>query len=157
MSREQEARVFTEYRISTNDNRYLGYRPGMAASQPLDLDTALRRSGVVPKSGWYASVAVRPAPWWLVRLWGSGVEAMALPRVVFTSDAALDRIVGGEAAGLLVHESVHIDQWRRYGIARFLTRYLGDYLKGRAVGLPHRTAYRAIRFEREATERTERG
>jgi len=80
---------------------------------------------------------------------------MALPRVVFASDKAFGRIVDGDAAGLLVHESVHIDQWRDYGVARFLTRYLGDYLYGRAVGLPHRAAYRAIRFEAEAVERTE--
>ena len=80
---------------------------------------------------------------------------MALPRVVFASDAVFGRIVEGDAADLLVHESVHIDQWRDYGVARFLTRYLGDYLYGRAVGLPHRVAYRAIRFEAEAVERTE--
>jgi hypothetical protein len=81
---------------------------------------------------------------------------MALPRVVFASGAAFDRIVDGDASTLLIHESIHIDQWREHGVARFLTRYLGDYLRGRAVGLPHRPAYRAIRFEREATERTER-
>lgn len=80
---------------------------------------------------------------------------MALPRVVFASDRAFRRIVDGEAAGLLLHESVHIDQWRDHGVVRFLLRYLGDYLYGRAVGLSHHTAYRAIRFEREATERTE--
>ena len=128
----------------------------MATSQTLDLDTALRFNGVVTESDRYASVAVQPAPWWLLPLWGSGVEAMALPRVVFASSEAFDRIVNGEAADLLVHESVHVDQWRQYGIVGFLTRYLSDYLRGRAVGLPHRTAYRAIRFEREATERTER-
>jgi hypothetical protein len=128
----------------------------MVESNSLDLDTALRLNGVVTESDRYVPVAVQPAPWWLLPLWGSGVEAMALPRVVFASSEAFDRIVNGEAADLLVHESVHVDQWRQYGIVGFLTRYLSDYLRGRAVGLPHRTAYRAIRFEREATERTER-
>jgi len=80
---------------------------------------------------------------------------MALPRVIFASNAAFNRVVDGDAAKLLVHESVHIDQWRDHGRVRFLARYLGDYLYGRAVGLPHRTAYRAIRFEREAAEQTE--
>ena len=80
---------------------------------------------------------------------------MALPRTVYASDGAFRRIIDGEAASLLVHESVHIAQWREYGVARFLIRYLGDYLYGRAVGLPHHPAYRAIRFEREAVERTE--
>jgi hypothetical protein len=101
-------------------------------------------------------VAVRVVPWWLERVWGSGVEAIALPPVIFASTEAFERISKGDAADLLVHESVHIDQWRRHGAVGFLTRYLGDYARGRAVGLPHRTAYRAIRFEREATERTER-
>jgi hypothetical protein len=134
----------------------MGYRLWMATSRSLSLDTALRRSGVAIEGEEYASVAVRPVPCWLARSWGSGTEAMALPRVILASAAAFDRIVAGGAATLLVHESVHIDQWRRHGVARFLTRYLSDYLRGRAVGLPHRTAYRAIRFERDANDRTER-
>ncbi|MFV9672445.1 MAG: hypothetical protein ACNYZH_04405 [Acidimicrobiia bacterium] len=128
----------------------------MVRPESLSLDVALRRSGAVDGSDRYSSVNVRPVPGWLARVWGSGVDAMALPRVVFASGRAFDRIVDGDAAALLTHESVHIDQWRRYGAAGFLVRYLGDYLRGRAVGLPHHTAYRAIRFEREATERTER-
>jgi hypothetical protein len=136
--------------------RYMGYRLWMATPRSLSLETALRRSGVEIEFEEYASVVVRPVPDWLARVWGSGVDAMALPRVIFASAAAFDRIVAGEAATLLVHESVHIDQWRRHGVALFLTRYLSDYLRGRAVGLPHRPAYRAIRFEREANGRTER-
>ncbi|MEA2010653.1 MAG: hypothetical protein U9N78_08115 [Actinomycetota bacterium] len=128
----------------------------MVRPDNLTLAAALRNSGVSDGADRYASVAVRPVPGWLARVWGSGVEAMALPRVVFASARAFERIIDGDAAALLVHESVHVDQWRRHGAVRFLARYLGDYLRGRAVGLPHRTAYRAIRFEREATERTER-
>jgi len=134
----------------------MGYRLGVTVSQSLSLATALRRSGVEAGAEEYSSVAVRLAPAWIARVWGTGVDAMALPGVVFASVPAYDRIVDGDAATLLIHESVHIDQWRRHGAVRFLTRYLGDYLRGRAVGLPHRTAYRAIRFEREAAERTER-
>ena len=122
----------------------------------LSLDTALRRGGVDVEGDRYASVGVRIVPSWLARVWGSGVEAMALPRVVFVSAATYDRILDGDASTLLIHESAHVDQWRDHGTVRFLTRYVGDYLRGRAVGLPHRPAYRAIRFEREATERAER-
>ena len=128
----------------------------MATPQSLALDTALRRSGVEVEGVAFASMAVRPVPGWLRRVWGSETEAMAIPGFVFVSAATFDRIIDGEAATLLIHESVHVDQWREHGIAGFLTRYLGDYLRGRAVGLPHRTAYRAIRFEREAIERTGR-
>ncbi len=127
----------------------------MVRPNSLKLDTALRLSGVVVDSDRYSSVVVRPVPGWLARVWGSGTEAMALPGVIFASATAFDRVVDGDAPALLIHESVHIDQWRDHGIARFLIRYLGDYLRGRAVGLPHRPAYRAIRFEREATERTD--
>lgn len=128
----------------------------MVRPNALSLDVALRRSGVVEGVSHYSSVVVRPVPGWLKWVWGSGVDAMALPRVVYASPATFDRIVEGEAASLLIHESVHVDQWRSHGAVGFLFRYLGDYLRGRAVGLPHRTAYRAIRFEREATDRTER-
>ncbi|MEA2024390.1 MAG: hypothetical protein U9N79_08905 [Actinomycetota bacterium] len=128
----------------------------MARPESLTLDAALRRSGVVDDANWYSSVGVRIVPGWLERLWGSGVEAMALPRVVFVSAATFDRILDGDASTLLIHESAHVDQWRDHGIVRFLTRYVGDYLRGRAAGLPRHPAYRAIRFEREATERAER-
>lgn len=128
----------------------------MVRPESLTLDVTLRRSGVIDGSDRYSSVAVRPVPRWLARVWGSGVGAMALPRVVFASAPVFDRIIDGDAAALLIHESVHIDQWRRHGAAGFLVRYLSDYLRGRAVGLPHHTAYRAIRFEREAAQRTER-
>jgi len=121
----------------------------------LDLGAALRLSGVEGDFDRYASVAVRRAPVWLLRVWGRGVDAMTLPRTVFASERAFERIEAGRAQTLLVHESVHVDQWRRYGRVAFLARYLGDYLRGRAVGLPHHVAYRAIRFERQAVDRAE--
>lgn len=127
----------------------------MAKRRELDLGTALRLNGVAGDPGRYGTIAVRGAPGWLVAVWGRGVAAMTLPRSIYVSEPALARILSGTAATLLLHESVHVDQWRRYGRVGFLVRYLGDYLKGRAVGLPHRTAYRAIRFERRAVERSE--
>ena len=71
------------------------------------------------------------------------------------AEGALERIGAGDALVLLSHEAVHVEQWREYGVAGFLVRYLGDYVRGRAVGLPHHVAYRAIRFEREAVKRSE--
>jgi hypothetical protein len=122
----------------------------------LDLDTALRLNGVPAGSEAYRDVAIRVAPGWLSRTWGRGVAAMALPGTVYLSGESMERVTSGRAGTLLVHEATHIDQWRRFGPVRFLIRYLGDYFKGRAVGLPHPVAYRAIRFERQATERAER-
>jgi hypothetical protein len=114
------------------------------------------RSGVVADGPLPITAVVRPVPWWLARVWGRGTQAMTLPGVIFASHEALDRIRAGEAAVLLRHEAVHVEQWHAHGVIGFLTRYLCDYLRGRAVGLPHHAAYRAIRFEREAVDRSER-
>jgi len=120
------------------------------------MDVALRQSGAGPDAARLGSVTVRPVPPLLARVWGRGTEAMTLRNVVFASQSALERIDSGEALLLLSHEAVHVEQWQEYGIVGFLVRYLGDYVRGRAVGLPHAVAYRAIRFEREAAERSER-
>ena len=41
-------------------------------------------------------------------------------------------------------------QYRRFGTAAFLGRYVGEYLGRRWAGASHTEAYRAISFEREA-------
>lgn len=127
----------------------------MTLPPTVDLETALHRCGVACVPGEYDTVAVRQAPVWMRRLWGSEVAAMTLPGAVYVSRSTLQRIESGKAGALLAHEAVHVDQWREYGTVRFLARYLSDYLRGRAVGLPHAVAYRAIRFEQEARQTTE--
>ncbi len=127
----------------------------MAKRGEFDLGTALRLNGVAADPRGYETVAVREAPRWMAAVWGRGVAAMTLPRAIYVSANALERVLSGEARTLLLHESVHVDQWRSFGRIGFATRYLGDYLKGRAVGLPHHAAYRAIRFERRAVDRSE--
>jgi len=120
------------------------------------MNAAMRGSGGDPDPALVGSVVVRTVPPWLARLWANGTEAMTIRNVIFASQSALDRIADGDALVLLTHEAVHVEQWRRYGFVGFLRRYVGDYLRGRAIGLPHSAAYRAIRFEREARERSER-
>ncbi len=122
----------------------------------LNLDAAMRLSGGDPDPTLIGSVVVRGVPSWLARVWGRGTEAMTLRNVIFASESALQRIENGDALVLLAHEAVHVEQWRQHGVIGFLVRYLGDYFRGRAIGLPHHAAYRAIRFEREAVERSER-
>jgi hypothetical protein len=51
---------------------------------------------------------------------------------------------------LLRHELVHVDQYRRRGVIRFLVRYVADYLRLRSRGYPHLAAYRRIPAEIEA-------
>jgi len=122
----------------------------------LSIEAALRTSGVDGGAAHLATAVVRPVPRWLARVWGRETQAMTLRGVIFASRHALDRIHDGDAAVLLRHEAVHVEQWRTYGVVGFLSRYLSDYLRGRAIGLPHYVAYRAIRFEREAVDRSER-
>lgn len=51
---------------------------------------------------------------------------------------------------LLRHEIVHVEQWKRLGVAGFLVRYLGVYLSLRLRGWPHWASYRRLPLEVEA-------
>jgi hypothetical protein len=84
-------------------------------------------------------VVVRP--WTLLP---RGVDAMTFPSTILIRPQLLRNV------DLLEHEYQHVRQWRRVGRIRFLARYLQDYLRGRAQGLEHHAAYRAISFEIEA-------
>lgn len=78
------------------------------------------------------------------RLVAPGAAATTLGRFVFVRPEALD------SARLLRHELVHVRQWRRHGVAGFLRRYLGAYLRWRLRRYPHWAAYRRIPLEIEA-------
>ena len=73
-----------------------------------------------------------------------GADAITLGSLVLVRRAA----AGSEH--LLCHELVHVRQWRRLGVAEFLRRYLGAYLRWRARGYSHDGAYRRIPLEVEA-------
>ncbi len=96
-----------------------------------------------------AMTPVHALPRWARRLLPRGVAAVALPGRIIVRDAALGSR-GRDLARLLVHELVHVEQWRRHGPVRFLARYVGSYLGGRWRGLSHDAAYRSIPLEREA-------
>ncbi len=53
-------------------------------------------------------------------------------------------------ARLLRHESVHVRQFVRLGMVRFVWRYVTSYLGWRLKGYPHWSAYRRIPLECEA-------
>lgn len=95
------------------------------------------------------AVSLRRAPGLMTRLWAEGTGAMALPKAVYLSP---DAFSGSPASlgPLLLHELVHIRQWKRDGIVGFLWRYVGAYLAGRLRGMSHRAAYLAIPAEAEA-------
>jgi hypothetical protein len=51
---------------------------------------------------------------------------------------------------LLLHEAVHVRQWRRHGSIGFLVRYLSSYAIWRLRRKGHRGAYLRIPLEVEA-------
>ena len=55
--------------------------------------------------------------------------------------------------GLLLHELVHIEQFRKLGFVWFMLRYIGEYLKNR-FRMSHIESYRAVSFEIEAKEKS---
>ena len=85
----------------------------------------------------------------------AGANAIVFGRRVFLSKSASACVADAaqDATRLLAHELSHVAQYRRFGAAAFLGRYVGEYLRGRLDGLDHRQAYRAISFEREAEAR----
>jgi hypothetical protein len=103
-----------------------------------------------------AGVTVRVASPLFRRLWVRGIDAVTLPTGVFVQPEIMERLRTGaepERSGrLIVHELMHIEQWRRLGAVRHVTQYVGDYLRGRWRRLGHWEAYRAIRLEVEARE-----
>jgi hypothetical protein len=77
-----------------------------------------------------------------------GVAAMTLGRWI------LVRRGREQDGGLIAHELVHVEQWRRQGVVPFLFRYLSDYLRLRLAGEPHWRAYAGISLEVEARARS---
>lgn len=59
-------------------------------------------------------------------------------------------------ARLIIHELIHVRQYRAAGYIRFVTSYLKEYWMGRIGGKSARQAYLDISHEREARELTER-
>lgn len=93
---------------------------------------------------------------WLTRTFRIG--AITLGRRVFIAPRLLTRNASGQTcapAPLIAHESAHVLQYERAGWARFLCRYVREYIaglkrEGGNLAERHGAAYRAISFEREA-------
>ncbi len=126
-------------------------------------DDLLRASGIDPESLHElmprvdpANVRVRVASPLFRRFWAKGIAAVSLPTGVFVQPAIMDRLRAGaqpERSGrLIVHELMHLEQWRRLGALRHMTQYIADYVRGRYRRLGHWEAYRSIRLEVEARD-----
>lgn len=119
--------------------------PLSAAGIPFE-EIRRRLPGVDP-----VRIPIRVAPWWLRVLWVGNVGAMATPRSILVGESPLAGPIE-RWSGLVLHELAHVDQWRRLGVAGFLTRYLTEYLGNRLRGMGHDDAYHGISLEREAEE-----
>jgi hypothetical protein len=100
------------------------------------------------------TVMVRVASRLFRAVWARGISAVTMPWAIYVTPAVMERHLGGaepkRTGRLIVHEVMHVEQWRRLGGFRHLTQYAGDYLRGRFHGLTHWEAYRGVRLEREA-------
>ncbi len=102
-----------------------------------------RVTQLVPDGSLHTPVYVTPG--WLDPLWEGRALAITMPWGIYMPAASL-RL----GAGLIVHELVHVQQWRRLGWLHFSLRYLGEYAGGRLRRKSHQAAYTAISLEREA-------
>jgi hypothetical protein len=89
------------------------------------------------------------------RLWVGGPVPRGAAAITFGS-WILVRADHGHDRHLLRHELVHVEQYRRLGVPRFLVRYVTSYLAFRLRRHRHYDAYRRIPFEIEAEWRARR-
>jgi hypothetical protein len=83
------------------------------------------------------------------RLWVGGPVPRGVDGITLGSTVIV-RTGKEHSAQLLRHEQVHVRQWRRYGVAGFLVRYVGSYLLWRLRRKGHLGAYLRIPLEVEA-------
>ena len=96
---------------------------------------------------------IREARPWFERLVLRGPAAIALPYVVYVHSWAYNQ-PRADLTRLVVHELIHVSQWREEGYVRFASRYVRDYLRSRLRGRSHSESYRSIRYEAAARELT---
>ena len=81
--------------------------------------------------------------------------AIALPYVVYMHRRWYRR-PRAQLARLVIHEAVHVSQWRQTGNLKYAATYACDYLRGRARLRGHNEAYLQIRYEVQAREATDK-
>ncbi len=92
---------------------------------------------------------MRSAPRWLRPIRIGRFSAIALPWAIYVTPSGLAGPLR-DLAPLIVHELVHIEQWRELGRFRFPFRYVGAYVLARSRGQDAAAAYRDLGFERAA-------
>jgi hypothetical protein len=100
-------------------------------------------------------INVYPAAWPLRKFWRPGIKGVTHWRWVFVEPDFMrgDR---DKLARLVIHELVHVRQYRDAGYVTFTVRYLSEYWRARLRGTESRQAYLDISAEVEAREVTKR-
>ncbi len=96
-----------------------------------------------------ARVTVRRSARAFHAMWLPGIIAIAMPWGIYLEPATFAK-PKRELGPLIVHELMHIEQYRRHGAVGHVARYLYDYVASRRRGSDHYEAYLEIRQEQEA-------
>jgi hypothetical protein len=83
-----------------------------------------------------------------VRVWEGGPVPPGADAITFGSLVIVRR--GERTTALMLHELVHVRQYREHGWIGFLVRYVGWYVLWRMRRKGHQGAYLRIPFEIEA-------
>jgi len=120
------------------------------------VEIAVNRAGLSTAAFDAEDVRLVSMPWMVRLVLGRRVSAMTLNRTIFVHPSIFERVVSGAERSLLVHELIHVAQWRDQGIVGFPVRYLFEYVRLRLLGAGHDAAYRGISFEYAAFDAAQR-
>ena len=98
-------------------------------------------------------INIWPASHVFRRFWRSEISGVTHGKFVFV-DPEVMRGDPNRLGRLVVHELIHVRQYKAAGYLRFVTSYLKEYWIGRLGGKSPRDAYLDISLEREARELT---
>jgi hypothetical protein len=110
-------------------------------------DTEALRSQIAPVDP--DRVNIWPASLLLRSMWRKGIQGQTHGRLVFVDPDVL-HADPERLARLVIHELVHVRQYKTLGYLRFTYSYLREYVSGRLRGKTSRQAYLDISHEREA-------
>ena len=112
-------------------------------------ESVIVRSGLSVDPMEFRDVTFTEMPCPMRTVFGERAAAITLGDRIFIRPDTFEDVVAGLHPTLVVHELVHVAQWRRDG-RWFLPRYLSQYFRFRLLGISHETAYRSISYEVDA-------
>ena len=111
--------------------------------------SVIDRSGLSLDASEFRDVTFSEMPFPMRAALGGRATAITLGDHIFVQPEVFDDVVSGLHPDLVIHELVHVTQWRNDG-GSFLPRYVAQYVRLRLLGVPHEISYRSISYEAEA-------